>query len=285
MKKISEIDFSDTPGIKGASKIFLKALLRKFYINPVNNLKKTFQKENIKAILYRINVNFFQLPVDTIIYNKEGMEGAALVASYTDKDKGYLDGFIESGRCFEIVILYHDKGGHNFKFNESLRFQKLIAAAKRDNATWVFIGSPKTRFSADFKKQVYPILKKYVNTQTVLSVKERYLWGDFDHFIYTREGGEDARIKKFFALTDKMVFDNKQIHASQFPINYKNVIDANASRYYLGRFNIDTMKKKAEFYHKKDGKDYSYLYDVSEPIAHGEKITGIGEYERRELLQ
>ena len=44
------------------------------------------------------------------------------------------------------------------------------------------------------------------------------------------------------------------------------------------------MKKKAEFYHKKDGKDYSYLSDMAKPKKHGETILGIGDYERKELI-
>ena len=81
-----------------------------------------------------------------------------------------------------------------------------------------------------------------------------------------------------------MVFDNHPIHATQHPINYNEMITTNASRYYLGRFNLDTMKAKAQFYSQKDGKDYSYLYNMSKPIKHNENVLGIGDFEKKELL-
>lgn len=285
MKRIRDLDYSNVPSIKVSFKIFIKSILRRFYITPSQVISDKFSTLEIKNKLFQIRVRMFGLRVDPILVNKDGIKGLYIVASYTDNDKGYLDGFIKSSLHFEKIILYHDKGAHNFKFNESIRFQKLTYIAKRHGAKWVVVGSPKTRFSDEFRNQVSKYVIRYSNTPTVLSLKERYLWGDFDHYIYTRAGGKDARIKKFFAITDQMQFDNKRIHAAQYPINYVNVIDTNASRYYLGRFNMETMKKKAEYYHSKDGKDYSYLYDVSKPIAHGEKINGIGDFERKELLK
>ncbi|MGB4759532.1 MAG: hypothetical protein WBP26_05770 [Candidatus Saccharimonadales bacterium] len=261
MRAPSSLDYSNTPGVWAALKLLIKSILRYAYLN-----------------LYR-------LPTDKPIKNGHGLEGLFIIASYTDNDKAYLEGFIAASQAFEGIILYHDKTkNHRFAYNESLRFQQLVAAAKRHGARWVLVGSPKTRFSKEFKNQIAPLIKEYSGTQTVLSLKERYLWNDFDHYTLPKIASVEATIEKLFTVTDNMVFDNKILHASQRPINYTNIIKTSASRYYLGRFNVKMMKEKADFYHHKDGKDYSYLCDVFEPMLHGETILGIGQYEKQELL-
>lgn len=261
MKKPNNLDYSDTPGIKISLKLLTKSVIRKLYLSS------------------------YRLRVDKTIVNTKGIKGLALVASYTDNDKGYLDGLIASSEAFEKIILYHDTSKHHdFAFNESIRFQQLVSAAKRNGAQWVLIGSPKTRFSEEFRKQIEPYIKEFSGTPTVLSLRERYLWNNFDQYASPKIVDDEIVIEKLFAITDDMVFDNKMIHASQRPINYKNVVSTTASRYYIGRFNLEMMKKKAEFYHKKDGKDYSYLSDMAKPKKHGETILGIGDYERKELI-
>ena len=284
MKKLNELDYSNLPGVKKSLKLLIKALLVKFYIKPKTKLQKSFSVESMKRKIFYTIAKYYQLPTDEPIITENGLKGLHLIASYTDRDKGFLPGLINSCEAFEKIILYHDKSGNNFKYNESLRFQLLIAAAKREGADWVLIGSPKTRFSSNFKKQVEPYVKKYSGTATVLALKERFLWEDFEHHAHTKRSGPDPEIRKFFSVTDTMVFDNKPIHAAQHPVNYTNIVYVDACRYYLGRFNLKIMKQKADFYHKKDGKDYSYMYDMSNPIPHEEKILGVGDYEARELM-
>ena len=277
MKTPSNLNYDNTPSVKESSKFLIKALLRKFYIRP---------KKRVWNFAYKVYTNIYRLPIDDVIVNKDGIKGLFLVASYTNRDRDYLHGLIDSSKAFEKIILYHDKNKkHNFKYNESLRFQLLVMAAKRRGARWVLIGSPKTRFSDTFRKQIEPQINKYANKPVVLGLKERYLWENFDQYAYPKNVIGDAIIYKFFTITDNMIFDNLPIHAAQHPINYTKKINTTASRYYLGRFNIKTMKEKAAFYTQKDGKDYSYLYDIAEPIKHNEIVTGIGKFEKEELLK
>jgi hypothetical protein len=224
MKAPSKLEYERIPGVKVSIKKLTKSIIRKAYLT-----------------LYR-------LPIDKPIVNSDGLKGVFLVASYTDNDKGYLKGMIESSQAFEKLILYHDKTKVNdFDFNESIRFQQLVRAARRNGARWVLVGSPKTRFSREFKHQIKPLVVKYDGTPTVLALHERYLWNDFNQYAYPKIVGDDLFIEKFFSLTDHMVFDGKKIHATQRPINYTNVVHTTASRYYLGRFNLNMMKKKQSF--------------------------------------
>jgi hypothetical protein len=287
LKTPGQFNYSGVPGIKASSKLLVKAILRKVYIRPKSKIANTFidVRGILKDYSYKAYVSRYHMPIDNIIYNKKGIPDVFLVASYTDADKNYLPGMIESGDIFGGIVLYHDKNEkHNFKYNESLRFQLLVAAARKHGAKWVLVGSPKTRFSSEFKSQVKPYIEKYRDDQVVLGLKERYLWEKFDQYAYPKNVEGDAIIYKFFTVTEDMSFDNLPIHASQHPINYKKKVVTTASRYYLGRFNIKTMKKKAEFYNKKDGKDYSYLYDIAKPKKHNETLLGIGEFERQVLL-
>ena len=287
MKTPSKLNYDNVPGIKASGKLLVKSILRKFYIKPKNKIVHVTLStvHLLKNFIYKAYVDNIHLPIDKPISNNKGMKGVFLVASYTDKDKDYLPGMIASADSFGGIILYHDKNKkHNFKYNESLRFQKLIAAAKRHDAEWVLIGSPKTRFSSKFRQQIEPYIKKYTGKKVILGLKERYLWGQFDQYAYPSNIQGDAIIHKFFTITADMVFDNHPIHATQHPINYNEMITTNASRYYLGRFNLDTMKAKAQFYSQKDGKDYSYLYNMSKPIKHNENVLGIGDFEKKELL-
>lgn len=238
----------------------------------------------VRAVLTGLVPRVCRLRIDLPIENESGIKGLHYVASYTDEDQGYLKGMVESCEAFQRIILYHDRSDHKFRYNESLRFQLLIASAQRLGATWVLIDSPKTRFSAEFRVQIGHLLERYAGTPTVLVLSERYLWGDFAHYASPKSAGEKHTVQKLFALTDRMVFDGKPLHAMQRPSNYTNIVITDASRYYLGRFNLATMHKKAQFYNSVDGRDYSFLTDVSTPAPHGEYVLGIGEFERRTLL-
>ena len=276
MGKISNLDYNGVPGIKDSAKLFIKALLRKFYVMPREEMgKRRFEKE----------IEEVSKDSEVIILDG-GISGVFIVASYTDKDKEYLPGMIESVKdVFSGIVLYHDLNKkHNFNYNESARFQGLIKVAKDSGAKWVLVGSPKTRFSKEFRSQIEGYFSEFEDTKTVLGLKERYLWGDFSHYAFPSNIVGDHYILKFFAITDNMEFDDLPIHAAQRPINYDNIIETPASRLYLGRINIDIMRRKAEFYHKKDGGDYSYLYDMGEVKEHGEEVLGIGDFERKELL-
>lgn len=277
MKKIADLNYDNVPGVKDSFKIFAKSLLRKFYLSPKAKFDDFARKREISKISRKTEIRNI---------GKDAIPGVFLVASYTDKDRDFLPGMIESasGAFEKVVLFYDDNKKHDFSYNESVRFQALVLAAKNAGAKWVLIGSPKTRFSKEFRKQIEGYFSKYENTPTILGLKERYLWEDFDHYAFPSNVIGDHYILKFFAITDDMEFDNSPIHASQHPINYKNIIKTPASRFYLGRFNISIMKKKAEFYHEKDGKDYSYLYDMGPVREHGETVLGIGDYERKELI-
>lgn len=275
MKLPRQIDYTNVPGVKTSAKYLVAALLRKLYIKP---------GRLVKAKAADLYFKIYRLPVDKPIHNAEGINGVYLVASYTDGDKGYLRGLIDSAQAFEKVILFHDKASdHRFNYNESARFQLLTNAAKREGAKWVLIGSPKTRFSSEFKNQIAPLVKKYQDKPTILALKERYLWEDFDHFVFIGQDGHDVIVEKFFSVTDNMIFDNKAIHASQHPINYPKSITTSASRYYLGRFNLAAIKAKAKFYGKIDGIDYSFMANTSTPERHNETVLGIGDFEVNKL--
>jgi hypothetical protein len=276
LKLPSQIDYTNVPSVKVATKYLAAALVRKFYVRP---------KKTLKAALISTYVDHYRLPIDEPISNTNGIKGLFLVASYTDKDSEYLPGMLEASSAFDQIILYRDNNiAHNFKYNESIRFQSLISAAKRRGATWVLIGSPKTRFSKEFRDQIEPYIKKYNKKPVVLGIKERYLWEKFDQYAYPKNVIGDAIIYKLFSITNTMTFDNLPIHASQYPINYVEKVVTEASRYYLGRFNLNTMRQKAEFYHNKDGKDYTYLYDMAKPEKHHEHILGIGKFETEQLI-
>lgn len=276
VKTPSKLDYTDVPGIKTASRLFVKSILRKLYIRP---------KKNLIGRLYKFYVRQYRLPIDEPIFNDMGIPGVFMIASYTDNDKDYLPGMVEAATCFQGIITYHDKSKkHDFSYNESLRFQLLIASAKRYGAKWVLVGSPKTRFSSKFRSQILPYIEKYDASKTVLGLKERYLWESFDQYAYPSNITGDSWIYKFFTITDEMAFDNERIHAKQYPVNYTRLIPTEASRFYIGRFNIETMKRKAEFYERKDGKDYSYLYNMGTPKKHNERVMGIGAFETAELL-
>lgn len=275
MRNPDKLNYDNVPGVKQSIKILIKSIIRKFYVKPKNRLR---------YIILRGYVKMYRLPIDTPIASENGIAGVFLVASYTNSDRGYLKGLINSCEAFEKIILYHDKTkSYNFGYNESLRFQLLVEAAKRHGAKWVLIGSPKTRFSAEFKDEIKPYIEKYSGQPIVISLRERYLWEDFSQFANAKLAGEDPRVEKFFTITKEMLFDDKAIHASQRPINYEKVVKINASRYYLGRFNMTMMNSKASFYRKKDGKDYSYLGDITEPQKHNENLLGISTFEIKQL--
>lgn len=89
------------------------------------------------------------------------------------------------------IRLYHDRTrSYDFRYNEGRRFQLLISVAKKNGAEWVFIGSPKTRFSEEFKTQIAPSVEKYRGVPVILALKERYLWGDFEHYAYINTVGD-----------------------------------------------------------------------------------------------
>lgn len=279
LKELSEVDYTNVPGVKVAFKHLVLSLLRKIYLSP---------KQKAERLLNYLNDRYFyKRNITKSKINKNGIKGLFLVLSYTDFDKNYIPGLLKSGEVFERVVFYHDKNKNpSFKFNESVRFQQLINEAKRSGASWVLIGSPKTRFSKEFKGQIAPLLNKYNNTQTVFSLKERYLWRDFDHYVQIRTDNKEVRVNKLFAITDDMVFDNKPIHALQHPVNYTNIVKLSASRYYLGRFNMNTIRQKANFYGKIDGGDYSFMEKMlTLPKRHNEHILGISSFEKEQLLE
>lgn len=56
IKKINEINFDDVPGIKDSSKLLAKALIRKFYVNPLKKVKNNL-------LWKKIRIKFFNKPI------------------------------------------------------------------------------------------------------------------------------------------------------------------------------------------------------------------------------